>query len=196
MSNYSKNMLVDFIIPTYHRPAPLTAMLASLVAQTDGDWCANVVVDGNDHLDDVLNIINIFNDPRIRHTVTDVRYNNFGHTPREIGKQMSEANYIIMTGDDNYYTSNFISEIKPLCQSGAGMVYWDMVHSHYNYAYFSCKPATGQIDMGAFATRRDLAQQIELGVHYDADGRYIEKFKKTFPAESILKVEKVLFVHN
>jgi hypothetical protein len=101
-----------------------------------------------------------------------------------------------MTGDDNYYTPNFIKEIKQLCQVEVGMVYWDMVHSHYNYAYFKCVPSGGQIDMGAFATRRDLAQQISLGIDFAADGWFVEQFKQKFPKEQIIKVEKVLFVHN
>jgi len=189
-------MLVDFIIPTYHRPAPLRSMLASLVAQTNGDWGANVVIDGTDHLDEILDIINMFKDSRITHTVTDKRYNDWGHTPREMGKQMSTADYIIMTGDDNYYTPNFVEEISTLCKQKVGMVYWDMVHSHFNYAYFKCVPAGGQIDMGAFATRRDLAQQLYLGTDYAADGWFVENFKQRFPVENIAKVNKVLFVHN
>ncbi len=189
-------MLVEFIIPTYHRPAPLASMLASLVAQTDGHWGANVVIDGTDHLDEILGIINRIDDPRIRYTVTDKRYNDWGHTPREIGKQMSTADYIIMTGDDNYYTPNFVQEIRPLCEVKVGMVYWDMVHSHYHYTYFKCRPAGGQIDMGAFATRRDLAQQIKLGTDYAADGWFVEHFKEKFPQQHIAKVDKVLFVHN
>jgi len=189
-------MLVEFIIPTYHRPAPLASMLASLVAQTDGQWEANVVIDGTDHLDEILEIINRFNDSRIKHTVTDKRYNDWGHTPREMGKQMSTAEYIIMTGDDNYYTPNFVAEIRPLCEKNVGMVYWDMVHSHYDYAYFKCKLASGQIDMGAFATRRDLAKQIHLGVRYDADGWFINQFNEKFPNEVVKKINKVLFVHN
>jgi hypothetical protein len=76
------------------------------------------------------------------------------------------------------------------------MVYWDMVHSHYNYAYFKCVPAGGQIDMGAFATRRDLAQQLYLGTDYAADGWFVENFKQRFPTENIAKVNKILFVHN
>jgi glycosyltransferase involved in cell wall biosynthesis len=189
-------MLVEFIIPTYHRPAPLASMIASLVAQTDGQWEANVVIDGTDHLDEILEIINRFNDSRIKHTVTDKRYNDWGHTPRELGKQMSTAEYIIMTGDDNYYTPNFVAEIRPLCEKNVGMVYWDMVHSHYDYAYFKCAPVTGQIDMGAFATRRDLAQQIKLSLRYDADGLFVENFKEKFPKQNISKIDKILFVHN
>lgn len=188
-------MLVDFIIPTYNRPAPLKCMLASLVAQTNPDWGAHVVIDNPDDEDNVK-LVESFQDDRIRWSKMDKRYNDWGHTPREYGKQQSEAKYVIMTGDDNYYTPNFVSEIKHLCDVDAGMIYWDMVHSHYNYTYFRCVPGDGQIDMGAFATRTDLAKQIYLGVAYAADGIFVETFKKKFPSQGIHKIDKVLFVHN
>lgn len=191
-------MLVEFIIPTYNRPAPLTSMLSSLVAQNDDDWRANVVIDGTDHLEKIVGIVSNFDDKRIKYSITDKRYNDWGHTPREIGKQMSECSYIIMTGDDNYYTPNFVFELKKIATLSPqpGMIYWDMVHSHYDYSYFRCSPGGGQIDMGAFATRRDLAQQIKLGTDYAADGWFVEHFKEKFPEERIIKIDKVLFVHN
>lgn len=189
-------MFVEFIIPTYDRVAPLRCMLASLIAQTDNDWGANVVID-NPEGNDMLEVVKSFNDPRIKATFMDRRYNDWGHTPRQLGKQMSDADYIIMTGDDNYYTPNFVFELKlAIVMMSPGMVYWDMVHSHYHYAYFQCKPAGGQIDMGAFATRNDLAKQVDLGVRYDADGWFVEQFKQKFPNENIKKIDKVLFVHN
>lgn len=186
-------MLVDFIIPTYNRPELLKCMLYSLVCQTFGDWGAHVVIDNPDDVENV-NIVANFSDPRIRWSKMDKRYNDWGHTPREYGKQKSKAEYIIMTGDDNYYTPNFVAELSKYY--GVGMIYWDMVHSHFDYAYFKCVPAGGQIDMGAFATRRDLAQQIPLGTDYAADGWFVEHFKSKFPLENIAKINKVLFVHN
>ena len=186
---------VEFIIPTYNRHAPLISMLASLKAQTDDDWKANVVVD-NTQSERISGIVESFNDPRIYCTFMDKRYNDWGHTPREFGKQMSDAKYIIMTGDDNYYTPNFVFELQYWSFKKPGMIYCDMVHSHYNYHYFKCSPGMNQIDMGAFATRRDLAQQIYLGTAYAADGEFIETFKKKFPRESIVRIDRVLFVHN
>lgn len=186
-------MLVDFIIPTYKRPELLKCMLHSLVCQIDGYWGAHVVIDNPDDVENVK-LVESFSDPRIRWSKMDKRYNDWGHTPREYGKQQSEADYIIMTGDDNYYTPNFVAELNKY--HGAGMIYWDMVHSHYDYSYFKCSPFMNQIDMGAFATRRDLAQQIPLGKEYAADGLYVENFKHIFPNESIVKINQVLFVHN
>jgi len=50
--------------------------------------------------------------------------------------------------------------------------------------------------MGAFATHRDLAQQIKLGTDFAADGWFVEHFKQKFPEQRIVKINKVLFVHN
>ena len=188
-------MKVDFIIPTYDRIDLLRCTIASLVAQYNKDWAANIVIDDT-HNDDIVNMINQFNDPRIKYTFLDRRYNDLGHTPREVGKQMSEAEYIIMTGDDNYYTPNFVDELDKASKNKPGLIYWNMVHSHFDYQFFDSRLGNNQIDMGAFATRNDIAKQIELGKRYDADGYYILDYLTKFPQQPNLKIEKILFVHN
>lgn len=170
-------------------------MLYSLMSQTNEDWGAHVIID-NPEDKVICSIAESFDDPRIRWTKLPERHNNWGHTPREIGKQLSEAEYIIMSGDDNYYTPNFVSEIHQASAENPGLIYWDMVHSHYGYSHFVCSPAFNQIDMGAFATRRDLAQSIKLNTTFAADGEYVEAFKVQYPREPIHKIPKILFVHN
>lgn len=189
-------MLIEFIIPTHYRPKLLQCMLSSLCAQTDDDWVATVIVDDLYIRTDLLDILKDFDPNKIRSTFTGTRYNDFGHTPREMVKQKSTADYVIMTNDDNYYTPNLVKEIKGVVESRPGLIYWDMVHSHYNYQYFKCEPRTHQIDMGAFATRTDLAKQIKLNTGFAADGDFIEDFRKKFPLEQKTKINKVLFVHN
>ena len=115
---------------------------------------------------------------------------------REIAKQASSADYIIMTCDDNYYTPNLVAELKAVIKDNPGMIYWDMIHSHAQYHYFNCYPSINHIDMGAFATRIDLAKQIHLNTTFAADGEIVEDFKKKFLHERIVKIDKVLFVHN
>jgi len=188
-------MLVEIIIPTYNRIAPLKCMLASLIAQTNNNWGAHIIIDNPDDVD-ITNLVKSFNDERIRWTKLETRNNDWGHTPREIGKQVSEADYIIMSGDDNYYTPTFIDEFQKASVNNPGVIYWDMVHSHYDYTYFKCYPAYNQIDMGAFATRKDIAHSIKLNTSYAADGEYIESIKNQYPLETLFKIDKVLFVHN
>lgn len=193
-------MNVDFIIPTHDRIDALRCMLSSLLVQTNSNWLANVVIDrpykGMDELWINICTDDMPRDERIRYTFMDKRYNDWGHTPRETGKQLSITDYIIMTGDDCYYTPNFVEELIKASETNPGVIYWDMVHSHYDYSYFKCSPAFNCIDMGAFATRRDIAQSIKLNTTYAADGEYIEEIKKQYPNEKMVKINKVLFVHN
>lgn len=188
-------MLIEFLIPTYNRSNQLKSMLSSLISQTKDNWKATVIIDNPDDVNNVA-LVYSFGDKRISYTIMHKRYNDWGHTPRELCKQISDSDYVIMTGDDNYYCPILIEELNKVIINNPGMVYWDMVHSHYNYQYFKCTPSTGQIDMGAFATRTDLAKQIPLTTKFDADGQFIEDFKKKFPKEQKIKIDKILFIHN
>lgn len=188
-------MLVEFIIPTRDRIAPLESMLTSLLAQTNPNWKATVIIDSVEAMP-AEKIVTLLDDDRITFSYTGQRYNNWGHTPREIGKQASTADYVILTGDDNYYCPPCVQDIIQTAKEKPGLIYWDMIHSHYDYHYFKCEPWMNQIDMGAFATRTDLAKQIKLNTSYAADGEFVEEFKVKFSNEMIVKINKVLFVHN
>ena len=103
-----------------------------------------------------------------------------------------------MTGDDNYYVPTLVSEIKKLAATKPGMIYWDMITNNWNnYTWFDCRTLDGFIDMGAFVTRNDLAKQIDLAPHcFSADHAFVMEFNRRFPNETILKIPKILFVHN
>lgn len=182
--NFSANKVgkkfVEFIIPTYDRIYPLKSMLSSLMAQTDGDWSANVVIDDVSN-DEITNLIKEFKDDRLYFTFAGKRYNDFGHTPREIGKNLSIAKYIILTGDDNYYTPNFVEELKKNSTNNPVMIYWDMVHNHKHYAtdthysYWKTLLVNCGIDMGSFATRGDVLKKYTLeNNNFCADGKLVE----------------------
>lgn len=190
-----ENSLVTFILPTYDREYELIMALSSLQAQTNPNWKAIIIVDNPDRSNADIIKEDIY-DKRISIHHLDKRHNDWGHTPREVGKQMSDSQYVLMTGDDSYYMPTFVEELSKIAVESPGMIYWDMVHSHYDYQYFKCSPAFNQIDMGAFATRTDLAKQIKLNTTYAADGEFVEEFKKRFLGEGIVKINKVLFVHN
>lgn len=188
---------VDFIIPTYQRYDQLRCMLYSLIAQYDPDWSAQVIIDDIEN-NTIVNIIKNINDNRISYTFTGQRYNDWGHTPREIGKQQSNSQYIIMTGDDNYYTPTTVSEIKQATNINSlpALVYWDMIHSHFNYKLLECKLMFDHIDMGAFATRNDIAKTIKLDNTFTADGMFIHNLLTRYNDELKIKIPKVLFIHN
>jgi hypothetical protein len=188
---------VDFIIPTYQRYDQIKSMLYSLISQYDPDWTAQVIIDDIEN-DTIVEIIKNIKDDRISYTFTGTRYNDWGHTPREIGKQQSTSQYIIMTGDDNYYVPTLVSEIKQISKDNdlPALIYWSMIHSHNHYSPLSCELGIGGIDMGAFATRNDIAKSIKLPITYAADGEFIETIVASYPNEKFIKTNKYLFVHN
>jgi len=85
-------MLIDFIISYYNRKTALDCLLYSLIAQTDKEWVAKVMIDDVEYNPETM-----VKDSRISYITMNKRYNDFGHTPREIGKQESEADYVILT---------------------------------------------------------------------------------------------------
>lgn len=188
---------IEFIIPTYNRVKEVYVILSSLVAQINDNWKATVIVDDAEN-DNIKNIVSKFDSPNISYQFLGRRYNDWGHTPRNVGKQASTSDYIILTGDDNYYVPTFINELNKVIidNNNVGMIYWDMIHNGYNYKPFSTRVDDGYIDMGAFATRRDLAQQLDLDKSFSADSKYVKRFRKQFPDEKVVKISKILFVHN
>lgn len=189
-------MLVEFLIPTYDRKFPLYSMLSSLAAQTDPDWIATILVDGGKVEQFRTDFISILNLPNIKIRYMERRFNDWGHSLRQIGKEESIADYIVMTGDDNYYTPNFVAELRKAVDKKPALVYWDMIHSHYKYTWFNCKLGLNQIDMGAFATRNDIIKKINIKTRFAADGEFIREFMTRFRNEKTVKINKTLFIHN
>jgi len=68
-------MLVEIIIPTYNRIAPLKCMLSSLIAQTNDNWGANVIIDNPEDIE-ITNLVKSFNDPRIKYIKLETRNND------------------------------------------------------------------------------------------------------------------------
>lgn len=190
-------MTIEFIIPTYDRREQLISMLSSINSQITDNWKANVVIDGNPN-SFAYEVVEWLNNPNIYITCLGNRYNDWGHTPRNVGKNNSEADYIVMTGDDNYYVPSFTYEIEQASKSKPGLIYWDMITNNWeNYTWFNTRTEDAFIDMGAFATRRDLAHQIDLVPScFAADHAFVLEFNQKFPTENIIKINKILFVHN
>jgi len=187
---------VEFIIPTYYRPRELKVMLSSLCAQQNNNWLATVVIDGHDWAEDIERLIYSFFNEKIQSITLPQRYNDWGHTPRQIGKNQSRGDYTIMTGDDNYYMPTLVTHLTPLMNEGIDFIYWDIIHSHYGYTLFKTSPYMNQIDMGAFAFKTELGKQLDLTTAYAADGIFVNEFHTRFPQARYQKIENVLFVHN
>ena len=197
-------MKLEFIIPTYERTNHLIALLGSLMAQTNPNWVAHVIADGPqpEIITKLNDIIRFFNDQRIKLTVLDKNYGDWGHTPRNIGLDMAEEEWIVMTGEDNYYVPTFVEEFLLAAQNPTTQfIYSDMLHNLTNNTYLPIKTKIqmGWIDIGCAAYMRKHIKDLRLDPTYpESDHTFISKYVigLTEHFMPITKIDKVLYVHN
>jgi glycosyltransferase involved in cell wall biosynthesis len=196
--------MIEFIIPTWERPNNLRVILSSLIAQTNSNWKAHVIIDGMTN--DYRNIKDTFqSEERIKFSHIEGPNKDWGHTARNYGLDKAEEDWIVMTGDDNYYVPVFVEEFLSYAnQFNCKFVYCNMVHNLFipGYRPINSTIQKGQIDIGNFMCRRDLIGDIRLNTKsYEGDWEFVEAFmainiKRFEPNESIIKIDKFLYVHN
>jgi hypothetical protein len=151
-----------------------------------------------ENLDRLNSFLNVINDDRIRFTNLPVRYNDWGHTPRNYGLQESTSEWTIMTGEDNYYVPTFVEQML-LNSDGKHFMYCNMVHNWISGQYIplNCKLEYGRIDIGCFMVKTNMGKKLKLDTTFpQSDWKFIEDFKNKFPSAKFGNIEKILYVHN
>lgn len=196
-------MNIEFIIPAYNRPDHLMTVISSIVAQTVGNWKIHVVIDRPDEmiLERIGNIAAYYlYEDRIKFTVLDKRYNDWGHTPRNYGLQKATSEWVVMTGEDNYYVPTFVENfLKYGDDDEVNFVFCNMVHNYVEDQYLpiSGEIEYGKIDIGNFMTRRINAQKLQLDPTLnEADYKFVTEYIERFNQGKVVKIDKTLYVHN
>jgi glycosyltransferase involved in cell wall biosynthesis len=195
--------MIEFIIPTYNRPNQLLTVIGSILSQTNSNWKIHVVADAIYH--GYENVKDFFSsNEKIKFSELSGPHNDWGHTPRIYGLENATEDWIVMTGDDNYYTPNFVDTFLSTIDNNTNFIYCDMLHNHdtfhtNSYKYFDTKPQVNYIDIGNFATRVEMAKHISFNRgSYGADGEFVESYIKTYcnDSQNIKKINKALYIHN
>ncbi len=205
---------VHVIAVAYKRYGELRVFVQSWLNQSDRNWILTVIHDGHD--DEFVQIMKYFaalEPDKIDYQCTDIRFNDYGHSLREIGLYSARGDYVLLTNADNYYIPKALEFINAALlehkSSNVDVVMFDMVHSHDNpgrrklpaYSFFEVSYKRELIDMGAAIVATDLAKKAGFSdKSFAADSTYFESVarKKNAGGEKlyIIKIPSVLLVHN
>jgi hypothetical protein len=176
-----------------------------LILQTSDKWQAILINDGPDSEAKAL-VEKYTKDFPIQFIETEIRYNDWGHTLRDLGLGMTQTKWINWNNGDNYLTPRFVEWlVERGNEKDLDFVYCDILHSYFNvnfdgkigYNVLKSFPAISKIDIANFIIRTDIAKNVGFK-HRDfaADGLFIKDLFSMYPNLRTEKVESCLVVHN
>lgn len=196
-----ENKKVKILVSSYlnspyeHRIKSLHCLIYSLLYQTYENFEIIVHHDGPVKDSSIKEKIESI-DPRIKFLETEERKNNWGfHERHKLAIEKSDADYILFTNDDNYYTPHFLKIfVEALENNNAELCYCNLIHNERNYLVIDAFPEIGYVDLGCFMTSLKLIKDTPwTRMEKEADGIY---FKELAKKTKSIKINSVLFVHN
>jgi len=216
---------ITIICVSYKRYQQINVLINSLLCQTLSNWKLLVIHDGHDARMGREIKRYTTEHPNIKYMETDRRYNDYGHSLREIGIKMAETPYIMITNDDNYYTPKFLEYMfETINEHNLDIVLCNFVSSHdfsflekppseiytnvlqspdgkyvqLAYNVINSIPRKHCVDIGNFIVKTPLAKQAGFRDKSSAgDGTFVEDIMSLNSGRIRAgKVHKVLFVHN
>jgi glycosyltransferase involved in cell wall biosynthesis len=114
--------LVSVVIPTYNRANDLKRALASVVAQTWGNWEA-VVVD-NHSADNTREVVEAFREARIR--LLSVHNEGVIAVSRNLGVANARGEFVAFLDSDDWWVPTKLERSMQALSRGADVVYHDL----------------------------------------------------------------------
>lgn len=195
--------MLNFVVPTYNGGHKLDVIINCLLSQSSVNWSLTVVSDGPDDVTEKqMNRYDQHNNISYHHT--NIRHNDWGHTPREYGMLLSKDLFTVMTGYDNYYVPLFVEIFENHIQPDVDFIYCDFLLDHAQFGvkyqnYKNSQLRAGDIDIGNFATRTTLIQEIgytsrAFAADWDVIQQLVPKISER--GTRIVKIPQTLYVHN
>jgi len=201
---------ITVVCVAYRRYRNLPVLIHAFLAQTLQNFKLLVIHDGHDaEMEALLTPYRQQHPDAFDFRFTDRRYNDYGHSLREIGIGLADTEYLLITNDDNYYVPRFLEymfmPIHRQPDAPPDIVFCDMIHSHHNpglrqqlpYNPFETRPERNFIDMGCFIARTALAKQVGFrDKGFAGDATYFEDLVHAVAEPRVVKIPMTLFVHN
>jgi glycosyltransferase involved in cell wall biosynthesis len=203
----SAQIPLTIVCVAYRRPQSIQVLLHCFLAQTSQNFRLLVIHDGPDaEMSVLLSEYTSRYPDRIEYIFTETRYDDYGHSLRQLGLEQVSTPFVLFTNDDNYYVPVFVQTVLAVAHDkNADIVLYDVVHSHENagdtiappYSVLITEPRMNRFDVGAGVFRTELARAVGWRSRgFAADGVFIEDVLAFKPDVKIEKIDQVLFVHN
>lgn len=195
------------ICPIYNR---FPEIISSMINQTYTNWNLILIHDGPNSTN-LKVLIDAVNDNRIVYIETANSQGLWGHPLRRmILKNLetfcSDANYVLVTNDDNYHCKIFFQEmLKGFDNEDVKATYCSkFVHSYlsdqedgtYEYGIINTRLELGYIDCACVIMRKEIA--VESGwedISHSSDWTYFKRVIDKYGEKSFNKVLGCLLVH-
>ena len=187
---------LTIICASYRRYREIHVLVNSLLCQTSDNWKLLVIHDGYDETMEGALRPYCQQHPRIEFVFAEKRYNDYGHSLREIGLARAQTEFVMFTNDDNYYAPKFLEYMfEAIKHHNLDLVLCNMIHSHRNpgryrrddYHLFDSYPRMRYIDIGNFIVRRSIAQEVKFSdKSFSADGVFIERIMSSYNVVNLI----------
>lgn len=198
---------IHVIAVAYERFGELKVFIQSLINQTSTDWCLTVLHDGpNEQFDLIMESYAQIVPNKIEFFPSEIRFNDYGHSLRDLGLKKIKGDYVLLTNADNYYIPKAVEYlVLAVKETNADVVLFDMIHSHNHpggrplppYSFFETTYKRGSIDIGSAIVKKKLAEKVGFrDKTHDGDATYFEMIASEKLNLIIAKISRVLLVHN
>ncbi len=201
--------MIHVIAVAFQKFGEMRVFVQSLINQTKNNWFLTIIHDGPDEeFNTIMEAFRKMAPERIEYLCTPDRFNDYGHSLRDMALKDIKGDYVLLTNADNYFIPKAVEFMTGVLeQSRPDVVMFDMVHSHNkpggrplpSYSYFETQYKRGSIDVSAAIVEASLAARAGFrDKTHDGDATYFEDVLKAKgqPGLSITKIRRVLFVHN
>lgn len=202
-----KHRVLHVVAVAYKRSGELKVFVQSWINQSANNWLLTVIHDGPDNeFDEIMARYKSEAPAQIDYFCTEKRYNDFGHTLRELGILRARGDYLLLTNADNYFVPKTLEYLnEEITKKESDLILFDMIHSHNkpgnrdlpSYSFFETSLARNSIDISSAIVKNDLARMVGFrDKTFAGDATYFEDILKLKPTLGVSKVQRCLFVHN
>lgn len=188
--------MVTFIAPAFNEKYDPFMFIGSMLGQQNPAWKAIIYHNGPNPV--LKQLIEFFSDPRLVYMESETDTGAWGTYNRmDAISKLVDCPFVVQTSIQDYWLPNAVDSI--LEHPDQDFIYWNSINHLVGYHnILDCQPVINHIDWGNFAIKTDIAKQVGINhpTEFTADGLFVKDCMESGLVKNIVKLEKILTIHN